>query len=53
MKKVILYTVTILSICLTLSCTAEELPGNEINPKNTEVNANGDISITPPPKKNG
>jgi len=50
MKKVILYTVAILSICLTFSCTAEELNENEIQKENTEVNANGDLSVTPPKK---
>lgn len=50
MKKRILYTVVVAIFCLTFSCTAEELNENEIQRENTEVNANGDLSVTPPKK---
>jgi len=50
MKKVILYSVALLSVLFSISCTADELNVNELKMENTEVNANGDVSITPPKK---
>lgn len=52
MKKAILYSVAILSVFLTVSCTSDDYTENEIRLENTELDENGD-GTTVPPKKNG
>jgi len=51
MKKVIIYTVVILSVFLTVSCTTDDFNENQIPVNNTEVSDHGGISTTPPKKK--
>lgn len=53
MKKVALYTVALMGLLLSVSCTVDELNESDFKKDNKEINAHGDISVTPPPKKNG
>jgi len=50
MKKVIMYSVAILSIFLTVSCTADELPENNNPVVSSTVSDTGDTNSTPPKK---
>lgn len=53
MKKVILYSVVILSVFLTVSCTTDDFNENDSRVENTTtVVDNGEVNTTPP-KKNG
>ena len=50
MKKVIIYSVAILSVFLTISCTADEINENEIPAPQANVLQTGEINTTPPKK---
>lgn len=50
MKKVIIYSVAILSVFLTISCTADEISENEIPVPQANVLQTGEINTTPPKK---
>lgn len=52
MKKAILYSVAILSVFLTVSCSTDDYNENEIRLESTAVDENGD-GTTVPSKKNG
>jgi hypothetical protein len=52
MKKAILYSVAILSVFLTVSCSTDDYNENEIRLENKEMDENGDDITSPPKKKN-